>query len=487
MHEQAEPASMNPTEQQIQQEALASVLRHLGMEEGDVGSVRLTGCDPVVPSRHRHGLASAVALAAQGAAISAIWKLRSGRSQSVEVDLRQAAVVGLRTGKFLRQNGYGFEGLGSASGLDNFFETEDGRRMYLLRFPIFPKHLAQLLQFLGCTANSSEQLAQAVRKWKAEDLEAALASHKLIGTYVRSRDEWLRHPQGAWLHARGPVVLEPLGASAPEPFSPGPRPLSGVRVLDLTHVLAGPVCARTLAEQGADVLHVDAPQHLDAIHNSLETGIGKRNCFLDLTRPEDVARIHALVREADVFVQSWRPGSLDQYGLSPENVAKLRPGIVYVSVSCYGSGGPWRTRAGYEPVGQAVCGLAMDEGSAAKPLMAPTFTLNDYLAAYLAAAGASAALLHRARRGGGSHVQVSLARCSMWVQELGQLAPQEDGEGPEPGLAAPLPSDLMTTDCAYGTLTHAKPITQYSETHARWDNGPVPPGSSHAEWLPRAA
>jgi crotonobetainyl-CoA:carnitine CoA-transferase CaiB-like acyl-CoA transferase len=473
-------------EQRLQQQAVASLLRALGLSALDGCALHLRGMDPVLPSKHRHGLACSAALAVQGAAIAAIWKLRSGRTQSVEVDLRQAAVVGLRTGKFLQHNGYNYEGLGRSAALANFFETRDGRRMYLLRFPIFPAHLARLLHLLGCTESSTEQLAAAVRRWDALDLEDALAEHKLVGTLARSRAEWLAHPQGQWLAAHGPVHLEPLGPSAPESFVDGERPLSGVRVLDLTHVLAGPVCSRTLAEQGADVLHVTVPEHLDSVHNAMDTGFGKRSCFLDLRRPEDLQRMHTLVREADVLVQSWRPGVLDQFGLAPEDLARLRPGIVVVSVSCYGSGGPWRTRGGYEPVGQAVCGLASDEGSADQPLMAPTFTLNDYLAAYLAAAGAAAALLQRARHGGSRHVQVSLARCSMWVQELGQIAPARLARLAPASVPAALETDLMTTDGVFGRLTHARPITQFSETLAHWASGPVPPGADVPRWLPRA-
>jgi crotonobetainyl-CoA:carnitine CoA-transferase CaiB-like acyl-CoA transferase len=138
-------------------------------------------------------------------------------------------------------------------------------------------------------------------------------------------------------------------------------------------------------------------------------------------------------------------------------------------------------------VGQTVCGLAMDEGSAEQPLMAPTFTLNDYLAAYLAAAGALGALLRRAREGGSYHVQVSLTRCSMWVQELGRLPMEQwpDRSNGEPPVPAPQASELMTTDSVFGPIRHAAPITRYSETKAFWELPPAPPGSSRPKWLVR--
>lgn len=475
-------------EGELQQRVLADLLASLDIQPQDHGcELSLTGADPVVPGRHRIGLASAAALAAHGAGVAAIWRQRSGRSQNVSVDIRQAGVIGLRTGKFITQNGYDFRGQGANPALRNFFPTKDGRRMYLMRFPIFPRHLAELLDCLGCTNDSDEQLASAVARRGAEELENELASRKLIATYARTREEWLAHPQGAWLNARAPADVTRIADSEPEPFVPGPRPLSGLRVLDMTHVIAGPVCSRTLAEQGADVLHVETPAHPDSLHNMMDTAIGKRCCYLDLERAEDLQRLHALIREADVFVQSWRPGSLDRFGLSPEAVAKLRPGIVYVSVSCYGSQGPWRTRAGYEPLGQAACGLSVAEGSADAPKMVSTFTLNDYLAAYLGAAGVTSALLKRASTGGSHHVEVSLTRCSMWVQELGEL-PAETVHAfaaANPRVPGAKPGDLMTLSTVFGAVQRSVPIALYSDTPARWDTGPFPAGSSGAYWLPR--
>ena len=383
----------------LNEATLASLLSQIGLSKTDSGgAIDIIGCDPVVPSRHRPGLASSAALAAQGAAIATIWKIRSGRGQDVAVDMRQAAVPGLRTVRYLEQNGHSLDFFEPSTKAFNFFPTRDDRRIYLLRLKSYPRLLENLVDLLGCTNDRTETLMAGAARWVAADLEEALAERRLVGAMSRSRQEWLAHPQGKWLSERPVIHIEKLGESAPEPFRPAARPLSGIRVLDMTHVLAGPTCARTLAEQGADVLHVESPSQPDGL-SALDTGIGKRAAFIDLARPGDAAVAQDLVRDADVFVQSWRPGSLDRHGLSPEQMAVLRPGIIYVSVSCYGSGGPWRTRGGYEPVGQTVCGLAMDEGSADRPMMAPTFTLNDYLAAYLAAAGALGALVRRGARG----------------------------------------------------------------------------------------
>jgi hypothetical protein len=302
----------------------------------------------------------------------------------------------------------------------------------------------------------------------------------MVGVIARPRDEWRQHPQGEWLAARPVIEIEKIGESAPEPFQPASRPLSGIRVLDMTHVLAGPASTRTLAEQGAEVLHISALHQMDTPRVGIDTGLGKRQAFLDIDRPDQLARLKALAAGADVFVQSWRPGSLDKRGLSPVELAAARPGLIYVSVSCYGSGGPWRSRAGYEPCGQTACGLVIDDGSPEKPRLAAVRTLNDYLTAYLAAAGALGALIRRAREGGSYHVKVSLTRSSMWVQDLGQLPPARWPETPPPLRARP--EHLMAMDSSFGRLVFPAPITQYSLTPAYWSRPPEPYGASLPSW-----
>ncbi len=447
-------------------------------------NIRLTGQDPVVPSRYRVGLASAAALAAQAIGIIEIWKLRGGRDQMVTIDLRRAAVPGLRTISHTRRGGRGLQVSWPASEKQVFFPTKDGRLIYLMRHAVYYEHLSKLLGFLDCSPDSGS-IARAVARWNSMELENALAERSLMGTIVRTFDEWRACPQGQYLEGRIPVEIERIGDSDPVPFQPGPRPLSGIRVVDMAHVLAGPVTSRVLAEQGAEVIHVSAPHQPDPVHVVIDTGFGKRSAFVNLDRAEDVASLNRLIDDADVFAHSWRPGSLDRRGLSPAELAKRRPGLIYVSVSCYGYDGPWRERAGYDPLGQVASGLAAGEGSLDAPLMASTFTLNDYLAAYLAAAGVNSALLKRAREGGSYHVKVSLTAASVWLQELGQMPSQYWQDGPI-GIARlpdPAPDELTTTRTPYGLIEHPTPIAQYAETPAFWDRPPEPAGASDAVWL----
>ena len=467
------------------QAALDGLLAVLGLSRGDIGgAVGFVDDDPIAASRHRPGAASAAALAAQAIGIAAIWRMRGGRGQDISVDVHRATVPGLRTSSLLWQSGHRLEYGRSPKEAPNFFLTKDGRRVFVLRTAAYAANLMGLMDLLRCP-NDSAGLAHAIAEWNSADLEETLAERKLIGVIARTREEWLAHPQGQWLAAIPPVHVEKIGESEPERFAPGPRPLAGVRVLDMAHVLAGPVCARVLAEQGADVLHTSAPLSPDDFRVVLDTGLGKRSAFVDFNRSGDIERVRALSSTGDVFIQSFRPGSLDKRGLSPSDLARLRPGIVYVSVSAYGGGGPWMGRGGFDPVGQAASGLAIAEGSSDAPVLAATFTLNDYLSAYLAAAGATAALARRAREGGSYHVQVSLTRCSMWLQELGRLPAEQwpDRDEGKPPIPEPREADFMKTASVFGELVHARPIVEFSQTKARWDRGPSPLGSSPLCWV----
>ena len=198
----------------------------------------------------------------------------------------------------------------------------------------------------------------------------------------RSADEWRIHPQGIGL-ARVPVVeMLRIGDAAREPL-PGPRtdeqrarPLSGVRVLDLTRVLAGPTCARTLAEHGAEVLHVQSPQLPSIEPFVIDTNPGKRSCYLELDRTEDAAQLRALVRDAHVFSQGYRPGALARRGFAPEALAQMRPGIIVVSIDCYGHEGPLADRPGWEQLAQTVTGMAHEHAGDEHPALVPA-AVND--------------------------------------------------------------------------------------------------------------
>ena len=305
-------------------EALRTILPIAGWGDTQAADVMFTGgADPVLPTPFRIGAAGAATLAASGLAVTELWQVRTGRRQRVTVDLRQAAAA-LRSGHYLHLAGT--EVSSARNPVMGVYPTRDGRWSYL--HSNFPNHRAAALSVLG-VPEDREAVARAVATWNAADLEEAIIAAKGAGGMARTQAEWARHPQGAAVAALPLMEIIRIGDSDPEPLPTGDRPLSGIRVLDLTRVLAGPTCARTLAEHGADVLRITGA-HLPSLgYQELDTGHGKLAAHLDLREPGDVDILRGLVRKADVFSQGYRPGTLANRGLSPEELAAIRSGLVY--------------------------------------------------------------------------------------------------------------------------------------------------------------
>jgi len=358
------------------------------------------------------------------------------------------------------------------------WRTRDGR-WYLPHFNLPHLH-DRVIGVLKCKSDA-DAVANAVAAWDSHDLEEAVAAARACGSIVRSNTEWLEHPHGKILSGKPLIEITKIGDSAPLPFPEDGRPLSGIRVLDLTRILAGPIAARTLAEHGADVLMVTA-KHLPQVpEHVMDTSHGKRSCFLDLNRAEDVATIKKLVRNADVFSQGYRPGIMDKLGMNPEQLAAERPGIIYLSVSCYGHGGPFSNRGGWEQIAQCTTGICLDNGDE-RPKLLPA-SACDYTTGYNGAYGVLLALARRAREGGSYHVRVSLCRSGMYIYKQGHVRYPEA----EMGLSrAELDSIIIETKGGHGTLKHLGPVLSLSETKPYWDKPSPVLGSSKAEWLSQA-
>jgi len=456
-----------------------------GRKRPPTNAVTIAGADPVFSTRFKIAETCAAVLGGVGLAVSDIWELKTGRTQGVSIDARHVAAA-LRSSVYLqRPDSDGvFEAVinkdhQAMRAITQPWQARDGR--WVLPHFGLPNLQAGMLKLLDCEPNP-HSVAKAVAKWDALDLEAAIDEARLCGGMVRANEEWLQHPHAKVLAAKPIVEIIKLGASEPEPLPRGGRPLTGIRALDLTRILAGPMAARTLAEHGADVLMVTAPRLPQIPEHVLDTSHGKRSCFLDLSDRDDADRLKGLIGSADVFSQGYRPGAIGKLGFGPEEVTALRPGIIYASIDCYGADGPLSHRGGWEQVAQTMTGLCHEGKSAIRPegpALLPAAAC-DYTTGYLAAYGILLALAMRARVGGSYHVRASLCRSGMFIYQQGKV--EFPGLGLDLG-AAELDEIRIESRTKSGPLRHLGPILKLSETPPHWTRPTPSLGGDAPEWL----
>ena len=443
--------------------------------------VTIEGSDPVYATPFPVASSAAAALGAVAATAGLIWRDKTGVEQTITVETRRAGASLL---SFVFQQL--LDGDTPQRVADNpliaLYECRDGRWVHL--HGAFPRLADPTRRVLGIgDSTDATTVAAAVARWEAQSLEDALAEAKTCGAMVRTKQEWAAHEQGEAIGGLARVEIEKIGDSAPEPAGGAARPLDGVRVLDLTRILAGPTNGRTLAEHGADVLLVSSPT-LDSVPPFvIDTSHGKRSTYLDLEDPGDHARLLALASSADVFAQGYRGGALQRRGLGPHELAERRPGIVYVTMNCYGDVGPWRERPGWEQLAQTVSGIAAVQGAIGDPsrvadgppVLIPAAAC-DYTTGYLAALGTMAALWRRSHEGGSYHVRASLCQTAMWFAR----EPRVD-RSTATGFGD-IDAFLTTTDTPLGRLRHLSPVAQMSVTPPRWDLPTTPLGVHAAQW-----
>lgn len=451
---------------------LEALWRVAGCDAESLEHIHVEGADPILPSRFKIGEAAATSIGATALAASDLWRLRTGRRQRVDVNTRAAAMA-FRSERHLRIDGHPPPPLWDD--IAGFHPTGDGRWVQL--HTNFPHHRQRTLEVLGC-AGVRAAVGKAVAKWQGAALEEALVEAGACAALVRTPEEWLAHPQSQAVAGLPLLEIIPMGESAPEPLPVAQRPLSGIRVLDLARILAGPVATRCMAGHGADVLQVSAA-HLPNIDQLvIDTGFGKRAARLDLRAAEDRETLERLLRDADVFLQAYRPGALDALGFTPEGLAALRPGLIYVTLSAWGHQGPWRLRRGYDSLVQSASGIAWECGGDGVPGTLPA-QVQDHATGYLAAFGAMVALARRAQQGGSYLVRVSLAQTGHWFRALGRIEAGMDGEPDNADIG-----DLLEVrETAFGRVEHlGANAVRMSETPCRWALPPVPPGAHDAKW-----
>ena len=452
---------------------LDSLWQRAGLPGAALALAHLTGSEPVFPSSFHVGTAAQATIAAAALAACELGHQRRVPRQQVSVAMEHAAHE--CTGWF-SLDGRVPEAWDKFSGL---YRSADG---WVRIHANFMHHREGALRLLGLDAATAtrEQAEAAMLRWNAVDFETAAAEAGLVATALRSFAQWDATPHAQVLAKQPLFSIERIGEAPPlalPPLSPAQRPLAGVRVVELTRILAGPVAGRALASLGADVMLVNSP-HLPNIEAIADTSRGKRSTHIDLREPLGRAAMDSLLQDAHVFIQGYRPGGLQALGYGPMELARRRPGIVAVSLSAYGDKGPWAARRGFDSLLQTAMGFNHAEGEAAgdgKPRPMPMQILDE-ATGFLMAFATSAALWRRRLEGGSWHVQVSLAQTAHWLRSLGRV----DG-----GLhATPPPRQpyLETLASGFGELSAIRPAAQLERTPARYASPSVRPGHSLPHW-----
>jgi crotonobetainyl-CoA:carnitine CoA-transferase CaiB-like acyl-CoA transferase len=461
--------------------ALDGLLAEVGLSHRDAGgAVSFAGADPIIAARHRQGASIAIPIMANAVAAAAMLRHRGGPAQDLHIDLRQA-VHHITPHAFWHPTVAG-DLPSFALVPDNPFlllpyRTRDERT--IMASGVYPHMAAGWCRFLDVPPDVGK-VAAALATRDAFELEDQANAAGLPACVARTPQEWLAHPQGALLASQPVIGLTRIGDAPPRDLGPARRAFDGVRVLSFTHAIAGPTVGRTLAEHGADVLCATRPMDYEHDFIYAEANIGSRSANIDLTKEKGKADVQRLLGDAHVIVNNHRGSKLEALGIDPHRLAASHPGLVHVSVTCYGSHGPWAQRGGFDMNGSAASGLMSIEGGGGHPKLPPTGMYNDFITGYMGALGAAAGLLKQITEGGTWHVTVNLTRTAMWYQTLGFVDPDRAGTTEENTLREPAPYDAVTP---LGDIHMLAPPVTFSHTPAKWaDPILVPRGSSRPQW-----
>lgn len=436
--------------------------------------VIIEGADPVLPARCPIGRVAAEALAEIGDAARDLSIQAGGDPGIVRTSVEKGAQSTISFA-LTKVDGEAIPRTNQSNPFVRSYRCGDGRWIFL--HGGFPNLVAKLTAVLGVAADASfDTMAAAVDWWSAQELEDAVAAADGCAGMIRTEDEWQHHPHGAAVAALPPVVARPVAAQI-EGWEPSARrPLSGLRVLDLTRVLAGPACGRTLAALGADVLQVTGPDTPHVPSFVIDTGQGKRRAFADFEVPNDLAAVQQLAVSAHVIVQGYRPGVVDRFGLDAATLRANGFAGIYASVSAYGPDGPFADRAGWEQLAQAVSGIAALEGGMstdtpdARPRLLPAAAC-DYTTGYLLAG----AITRRLASGVAADLHASLCQTAALIL---RARPRCDPDRAT-GIGEP---ETDTVVSGFGRIERLTPNVTVEGLDLTWRCGPMALGSSLLTW-----
>lgn len=440
----------------------------LGGEAEAVRAVRFTGSGSV-PSRYPVTAFAAASVAAAGLAVSELLDVAGERPPEVAVD-RALSVAWF--GRVNRPIGWELAG---GSTLTGEYRTADGR---WLRIQMnYPRHSSAVLRTFGCAADRTA-VAAAIARLTAQEAEDVLTEAGGAVAIARSPEEWARHPQAAAVAAEPLVDRLRDRGEGPHRWRPlAERPLAGIRVLDMTRVLAGPMATRFLAAYGAEVLRIDPPVY-DEPRGAVMVTLGKRCARVDATTTEGRRTLLALLGDCDVMVHGYRDGVLERLGLGAEERRRARPGLVEAMLTAYGWSGPWRDRRGFDTLVEMATGMAVEiqrwSGSS-QPELLPVQAL-DHGTGHLMAAAVIRGLTHRLTTGEGSSWRCALARTARHLVD----ADEDPDDGPD-GLDA-VPWEALPVATPRGPAYRLRPPVQVLGAPQYWDRPGEPFGASMPVW-----
>src|SRR2546422_4240614 len=463
---------------QSPREILSDIWTSAGGEAFALDALTLTGDEPQLPSSFRVAAAAQVSVAASGLAAAEIWKMRSGEAQGTAVDMRHA-VVECRSERYLRVDGNPPPPAWDA--IAGVYQTRDG---FVRLHTNFPHHRDAVCKVMNCKPER-DAVQAALMQWDGEAFETAAYAGGGVVAFMRPHDQWSATPHAKALAGLPLISIAKIGEAAPKPWPKGERPLAGIRVLDLSRVIAGPVAGRTLAAHGADVLLISGPELPAISWLSIDNGRGKLSSFVELKSEEGQRVLRDLLAQSDIFSQGYRPRALAALGFSPQHAAQINPGIVYVTLSAYGHAGPWADRRGFDSLVQTSTGFNYAEGQAAGvegPKELPAQML-DHATGYFMAFGAMMAKARQSREGGSWQVRVSLAQTGRWLWNLGRVVDGFKTEDLRGDSVKPLMEELSS---GFGPLRSVKPSAILSKTPAFWARPSMPLGSHPPKWPARS-
>ena len=434
-------------------------------EPSEPPPLTVTGPTGHLPSQFR---VEDTAVACVGTALLAAAALHAGpAATTVSIDRGHVSAAVVSERHFASP---GRAGALSFAPLSRFWPTADG---WVRTHANYPWHKTALLRALG-TADNPDAIASVAQTLTAEDIEARVVAAGGVAAAVRSIAQWQAHPQGRALLSQPLVSHQRVGdapARAGIDFGAPGLPAEGVRVLDMTRVIAGPVCTRYLGALGADVLRIDPPGYPDVAPGAIaDTLLDKRSAALDADRPSGLTTLHSLLDRADVVVCGYRPGSLDRFGLDADALAERHPGLVVVYLAAWGHTGPWAGRRGFDSVVQGPTGIAMGESADGATPGALPCQLLDHGTGYLAAAAALDAL-RRQRAEGGTHIRrLSLARTAGW---LTATSASHDASSSAPAAVDDAHSWLVELKGPNGPVKAIAPPGQLADSPLRWRRPPT--------------